>query len=77
MTTLLCVYIVGVLINALGAASIWNDLTKEQNVERVRLWVLGGFIAASFLTWIFAICYFLIDLIKSFRKKHGKKDSQV
>lgn len=75
MTTLLIVYGVGVLINAMAAASIWKDLMEDKVLEKVRLAVLFFFVLASFGTWIYSIFYVLVKLIAAvFKRKKGKED---
>lgn len=74
ITTFLIIYAVGVLINAFVAASIWDDLMEERQLEKVRLAVLLFFVLASFATWIYATIYVVFSWIKSFiiRKKEVK-----
>lgn len=64
ITTFLIIYAVGVLINAFVAASIWDDLIEERQLEKVRLAVLLFFVLASFATWIYMIAYLLAKVIK-------------
>ena len=74
ITTFLIIYAVGVLINAFVAASIWDDLMEERQLEKVRLAVLLFLVLASFATWIYATIYVVFSRIKSFiiRKKEVK-----
>lgn len=74
ITTFLIIYAVGVLINAFVAASIWDDLMEERQLEKARLAVLLFFVLASFATWIYATIYVVFSWIKSFiiRKKEVK-----
>ena len=76
MTTLLIIYGVGVLINAFAAASIWKDLMEDKVLEKVRLAVLFFFVLASFGTWIYAICYVIVKLIKAMFKRKPKEDAK-
>ena len=73
-TTFLIIYAVGVLINAFVAASIWDDLMEERQLEKVRLAVLLFFVLASFATWIYGCIYFLASLIKSLFTRKKKTD---
>lgn len=73
-TTFLIIYAVGVLINAFVAASIWDDLMEERQLEKVRLAVLLFFVLASFATWIYGCIYFLVSLIKSLFTRKKKTD---
>ena len=73
-TTFLIIYAVGVLINAFVAASIWDDLMEERQLEKVRLAVLLFFVLASFATWIYGCIYFLVTLIKSLFTRKKKTD---
>lgn len=57
ITTFLIIYAVGVLINAFVAASIWDDLMEERQLEKVRLAVLLFFVLASLATWLYAFIY--------------------
>ena len=73
-TTFLIIYAVGVIINSFMAASIWDDLMEERQLEKVRLAVLLFFVLASFATWLYATIYVVFSRIKSFisRKKEVK-----
>lgn len=74
IATFLIIYAVGVLINAFVAASIWDDLMEERQLEKVRLAVLLFFVLASFATWIYGCIYFLVSLIKSLFTRKKKTD---
>ena len=73
-TTFLIIYAVGVIINAFVAASIWDDLMEERQLEKVSHAVLLFFVLASFATWIYGCIYFLVSLIKSLFTRKKKTD---
>lgn len=79
MTTILIIYAVGVIINALAAASIWDDLKGEGRLVNVRLAVVMFFVLASFGTWVYMIAFFLVkvinDVFKSQKTNGGKNDN--
>lgn len=79
MTTILIIYAVGVIINALAAASIWDDLKGEGRLVNVRLAVVMFFVLASFGTWVYMIAFFLVKVIKEVFKSQktngGKNDN--
>lgn len=72
MTTIfLIIYIVGVVLNALAAASIWDDLKDEGRLANVRLAVVMFFVLASFGTWVYMIVYLLVKVIKGVFKSQN------
>lgn len=75
MTTFLVIYCVGVIINALAAASIWDDLMEDKQLVKVRLAVVLFFVLSSIATWIYAICYLIAKGIKSLFKRKSKNKS--
>lgn len=64
ITVFIIIYVVGIILNALAAASIWDDLMEERQLEKVRLAVLLFFVLASFGTWVYMIAYLLAKVIK-------------
>jgi len=78
ITTILIIYAVGVLINALIAAAIYDDMTEDKVLERIRAAVLLLYVFASFLTWVFALFYLLVWLVRRtyryMRRDDGEKD---
>lgn len=75
-TKIIIIYVVGVVINALVAASIWDDLTEERKLVKVRLTVLLFFVLASFVTWAYAFVCFLVSFFKRLfgRKPEDKEE---
>lgn len=71
-TTILIIYAAGVIINALAAASIYDDLKQDGQLLRVRLVALVFFVLASFGTWLYMIGYLLVKLLKSIFKGESK-----
>ena len=71
-TTILIIYAVGVIINALAAASIYDDLKQDGQLLRVRLVALVFFVLASFGTWLYMIGYLLVKLFKSIFNRESK-----
>ena len=71
-TTILIIYAVGVIINALAAASIYDDLKQDGQLLRVRLVALVFFVLASFATWLYMIGYLLVKLFKSIFNRESK-----
>lgn len=63
-TTFLIIYAVGVIINALAAASIRDDLKDDGRLVNVRMAVVMFFVLASFGTWVYMIAYLLAKVIK-------------
>lgn len=75
ITTFLIIYAVGVLINAIVAASIWDDLMEERQLEKVRMAVLLFFVLASLATWLYAFVYLLVSFMKRlFIRKSEEED---
>lgn len=73
MTITLIIYVAGVIINALAAASIWDDLTEEDKLVKVRMSVVMFYVLGSFATWIYMIAYLLAYVIKGIFKKKGEQ----
>ena len=69
---ILIIYIVGVVINALVVASIWDDLTTDERQVKVRRWVLVFVVICSVLTWLYALGYFLVYICKAIFKRGGQ-----
>lgn len=67
-------YGVGVVVNAIGAASIWDDLMEEGRLVKIRMAVVVFFVAASFATWVYVLLYMLVKSIKTVIKK--RKDNE-
>lgn len=70
----LIVYGVGVVVNAIGAASIWDDLMEEGRLVKIRMAVVVFFVAASVATWVYMILYLLSSVVKTAFKK--RKDNE-
>ena len=75
-TTFLIIYAVGVIINAFVAASIWDDLMEERQLEKVRLAVLLFFVLASFVTWLYAFVYLLVSFMKRLFKRKSEEEDE-
>lgn len=71
MTILLWIWAFGAVINALIMANIWDDLKSEGRLDRVRMTAVVFFIAASVLTWVYAIGYLIVTLLRSLFKRGG------
>lgn len=71
-TVILIIYIVGVVINALVVASIWDDLTTDERLVKVRRGVLVFVVICSVLTWLYALGYFLVYICKGIFKRGGQ-----
>lgn len=67
-------YGVGVVVNAIGAASIWDDLMEEGRLVKIRMAVVVFFVAASVATWVYMILYLLTSVVKTAFKK--RKDNE-
>lgn len=76
ITTFLIIYAVGVLINAFVAASIWDDLMEERQLEKVRLAVLLFFVLASLATWLYAFVYLLVSFMKRLFKRKSEEEDE-
>ncbi len=80
MKTILIIYAVGVLINAFAAASIYDDLKEDRQLERVRMVALAISVLASFGTWVYMIVFLFVRFIISlFRKpkKDGRQEEKA
>lgn len=75
MTTFLIIYVVGIIINAFAAASIRDDLAEDKVLERIRFAVLLFFILLSFGTWVYFICYFIVQAFKKLFTTKRKEES--
>ena len=71
MTILLWIWAFGAVINALVMANIWDDLKSEGRLDRVRMTAVVFFIAASVLTWVYAIGSLIVTLLRSLFKRGG------
>ena len=69
---ILIIYIVGVVINALVVASIWDDLTTDERLVKVSRGVLVFVVICSVLTWLYALGYFLVYICKAIFKRGGQ-----
>lgn len=73
-TIILIIYVAGVIINALGAASIWDDLSDEGKLVKVRMAVIVFFVLASFATWIYMLVFSLAKIVISIFAKAKDTD---
>lgn len=76
ITTFLIIYAVGVLINAFVAASIWDDLMEERQLEKVRMTVIMFFVLASLATWLYAFVYLLVSFMKRLFKRKSEEEDE-
>lgn len=76
ITTFLIIYAVGVLVNAFVAASIWDDLMEDRQLEKVRLAVLLFFVLASLATWLYAFVYLLVSFMKRLFKRKSEEEDE-
>lgn len=70
---ILIIYIVGVVINALVVASIWDDLTADKRLVKVRRTLLVFVVICSVLTWVYALGYLIVHICKAIFKKGGEQ----
>ena len=76
-TIFLIIYVAGILINAFVAASIWDDLVEDRQLEKVSMVVILFFVLASFATWLYAFVYLLVSFIKRlFKRKPEEEDEK-
>ena len=69
---ILIIYIVGVVINSLVVASIWDDLTADERLVKVRRTLLVFVVICSVLTWVYALGYLIVHIAKAVFKKGGQ-----
>lgn len=70
---ILIIYIVGVVINSLVVASIWDDLTADERLVNVRRTLLVFVVICSVLTWVYALGYLIVHIAKAIFKKGGEE----
>ena len=76
ITTILIIYAVGVIINSLVAASIWDDLVEDRQLEKVRMTVIMFFVLASLATWLYAFVYLLVSFMKRLFKRKSEEEDE-
>lgn len=76
LTIFIIIYAVGVLINAFVAASIWDDLVADRQLEKVRMTILLFYILASVATWLYAFIYLLISFVKRLFKRKSEEEDE-
>jgi hypothetical protein len=69
---ILIIYIVGVVINSLVVASIWDDLTADERQVKVRRCLLVFAVVCSELTWVYALGYLIVHICKTIFKEGGE-----
>ena len=74
MTVFLIIYAIGIFINAIVAASIYDDLTEDHQLERVRLVAITFFGLASVFTWAYMLLYLVVKIIINLFKRKPKSD---
>jgi hypothetical protein len=74
MTVFLIIYAIGIFINAIVAASIYDDLTEDHQLERVRLVAITFFVLASVFTWAYMLLYLVVKIIINLFKRKPKSD---
>ncbi len=65
MTTILVIYLAGAVINALVMSSIYDDLKRDEGLDRIRTTHVALVICGSVLTWLFCICYLIVSIFRS------------
>lgn len=77
ITVFIIIYVVGIILNALAAASIFDDLKDDGRLVKVRMAVVVFFVLASFGTWIYLLTYILANFIKnSFKPKKAENNDK-
>lgn len=71
MITILIIYLVGVVVNALVMASVYEDMKNEGTLGNVKTTIVALVICGSVLTWLFCICYLIVAIFRP--EKGGKK----
>lgn len=70
MSTLLIVYLTGVVINAVLAVIIWRDLTAEKLLVKVKTFILALSVLLSFVTWIYVLLHIILSMRVHIEIKH-------
>lgn len=76
ITVFIIIYVVGIILNALAAASIWDDLMEERQLEKVRMTVIMFFVLASLATWLYAFVYLLVSFMKRLFKRKSEEEDE-
>ena len=58
------VWVVGMALNAIVLASIYDDLRREGRIDNVRFTKIAIAVVGSVFTWFFSICFLLWSLIR-------------
>lgn len=77
MDTLLIVYLVGVVINAVLAAIIWRDLTAEKMLVKVRTFILALSVLLSFVTWIYVLLHIILSMRVHIEIKRQRNETDI
>lgn len=64
MKTFIIIYSIGLALNALMAALVWEDLMKDRELAKMRAVSVVVFVIASFATWVYAMGYLLYKYLK-------------
>lgn len=64
MKDIIIIYAAGVLLNAFFLACVWAGLRSEGRLGRVRTATVISFTLLSFGTWVFAVCYLVLSLLR-------------
>lgn len=64
ITIIFYVWVVGMALNAIVLASIYDDLRREGRIDKVRFTKIAIAVVGSVLTWFFSICFLLWSLIR-------------
>lgn len=77
MSTLLIVYLTGVVINAVLAVIIWRDLTAEKLLVKVKTFILALSVLLSFVTWIYVLLHIILSMRVHIEIKKHKNESDI
>lgn len=77
MSTLLIVYLTGVVINAVLAVIIWRDLTAEKLLVKVKTFILAVSVLLSFVTWIYVLLHIILSMRVHIEIKRQRNESDI
>lgn len=77
MSTLLIVYLTGVVINAVLAVIIWRDLTAEKLLVKVKTFILALSVLLSFVTWIYVLLHIILSMRVHIEIKRQRNESDI
>lgn len=79
MKILLLIYLIGVIVNAIVALTIWGEMKRMDILDRMRYAVIIPVVLLSVATWVMVAVVLIAEKVKNKRRerKNGNDGSDI